>query len=140
MTAETRTMLIELDEKKYEAEITIEPNYEARYGKRSADIYIGGEPDPAWDHPPYTIKGEDPEADAGWRKYNREELRIKRPFAEAAARLIQGADRESLRFDRKTGCSCGCSPGFRVMVDPTKGVYGSVRAHVSVTEVPTSHS
>ena len=58
-------------------------------------------------HPPYSVKGEDAANDAAWREYNRLELQLARA-AIAAAFPEFGA----CTYNRKAGCSCGCSPAF----------------------------
>lgn len=77
-------------------------------------IYISGQPDPDLPTPPYGPKGQNAENDAAWRKYNREELRIMREHVEWALGQLPGRPYAvgDLRFSRKAGCGCGCSPGF----------------------------
>lgn len=86
---------------------------------RKPRIYLSGSAiDPEWEHPPYSLKGEDAANDAAWRKYNREEVRLQKALAErglAALKQTEGFrlfGSGELRFSRKAGCSCGCSPGM----------------------------
>lgn len=81
------------------------------------------------------LKGEDPDMDKLWSRWNRAEVRVMREDAEKtlfAAGIDNGEG--TLKFSRKAGCSlCPCSPGFilenSIEVDvPGKG------AHV-VTEI-----
>jgi hypothetical protein len=68
------------------------------------------------ERPPYSVKGDDAENDKKWRKYNREEVAIMRVFAENilgdATEALDLPNLGKLRYSRKAGCSCGCSPGF----------------------------
>lgn len=73
-------------------------------------VFVSGTPDPDMPMPAYSIKGNDPANDAAWRAYNNREIAIMRAAAAEALDL----DPAELRFSRKAGCSCGCSPGFRV--------------------------
>lgn len=50
------------------------------------------------------------EEDAAWRVFNRQEVKLMKMAAEWGLREL-GHDAK-LRFSRKAGCSCGCSPGF----------------------------
>lgn len=63
------------------------------------------------ERPAYTVRGEDKESDKAWRKYNRAELEIMRERAEDLLRR-NDFSAVNLRFSRKAGCGCGCSPGF----------------------------
>jgi len=66
--------------------------------------------------PLYTHRGDDPENDKAWKSYNRDEVRVMRAFADRAlpdACNALGIDVPiELKYSRKAGCSCGCSPGF----------------------------
>ena len=77
---------------------------------KRARIYVSGQDEPALAEPPMTLRGDYPEIDRAWDKYNREVVKNKRA-------LVAKADLEMLRdvkirFSRKAGCSCSCSPGF----------------------------
>jgi len=69
------------------------------------------------EQPPVSTVGDDPENDKRWRAYNRQTVAIKRTFAEAvlpaACEALGVPHPGSLSFNRKAGCSCGCSPGFQ---------------------------
>jgi hypothetical protein len=84
--------------------------YSYSYRSTKHIVFVGGNPDPSMPMPPYSIKGQDPANDAAWRAYNNREIAIMRAAAAEALEL----DPAEFRFSRKAGCSCGCSPGFRV--------------------------
>lgn len=131
---------------------TIQTHY-AEIGDYDVTVVIRpGEPEPAWsrkkprkarlyvnapdswlppsDHLKFTIKGDDPEMDAEWRRYNNAEIHAKREaikYARAAFSLKSVNDpmhctdnafytadlgSKQWKFSRKAGCSCRCSPGF----------------------------
>jgi hypothetical protein len=72
--------------------------------------------EPSWDHPRFSVKGENENLDAAWRAFNREEVRLRK--------IVFHALGFSGRFSRKAGCSCGCSPAFRAhehVWTPTRG-------------------
>lgn len=67
---------------------------------------------PSWDMPPYGSKrGDGSDADKAWRRYNREELRLRRQVLKRLG--LTG------RYSRKAGCPCQCSPGF--VIDSLSG-------------------
>lgn len=80
------------------------------FEEKKTRVYVNGT-EPEMEQPPNSILGEDPELDAQWRKYNREEIRLMREAAQATIDAI-GWDAGKLSFSRKAGCSCPCSPGF----------------------------
>lgn len=94
-------------------------DYKGRAGRKPRVYASGDAVRPAWEQPAWSIKGGDAELDKAWRKYNAEEIRLQKQVAERAlqALLLQvpgftmygSAD---LRFSRKAGCSCGCSPAL----------------------------
>lgn len=114
------------------------------HGGRYTRTYVSIEDVDLGDHPPYSVKGEDPTNDAAWRAYNHRELvamKLKlsrvRPVLEATFGMAPGAQ---WSFSRKAGCSCPCSPGFilkgyQVKVDhraaPTR-VGGTYRQPVDI--------
>lgn len=65
--------------------------------------------------PEYSIKGENPDNDKLWKKYNRFEVATQKKLIEKAIelKLIPEDVLEGLSFSRKAGCSCGCSPGWK---------------------------
>jgi len=69
---------------------------------------------PDYDHPPFSIKGDDPDNDKAWRKYNRDEITEMRKLLEDVTVFLNDIANGDLtyRFSRKAGCGCGCSPGF----------------------------
>lgn len=104
--------------------------YEAR--KTHGRVFVFGEPSPEQyvdgiDRvPPYSKRGDDPELDAEWRRYNATEAKTVREAAKAA--LVEaGVKFSKVRFSRYAGCSCPCSPG--VVVD---GLPAGTNFYVSV--------
>ena len=75
-------------------------------------VSCGNSVEPDMEMPAYSIKGEDPENDAAWRKYNREELRLMRAIVDPVVKA-EFPKLGKLSFSRTAGCSCGCSPAFR---------------------------
>ena len=69
---------------------------------------------PDYDHPPYSMEGDDPENDKAWRKYNRDKIVAMRELLDDISGWLQSISNGDLkyRFSRKAGCSCGCSPSF----------------------------
>lgn len=64
------------------------------------------------DKPEYTIYGEDPENDKAWKKYNRAEVAIMKTKVTNMLHSFVDFDGVTVKFSRKAGCSCPCSPGF----------------------------
>lgn len=71
----------------------------------------------------YSSKGEYPELDKAWRKFNKAEAAQMKEILEAALPLL-GLQETKFKFSTKAGCACGCSPGF-VALDswPLPGYY-----------------
>lgn len=65
--------------------------------------------------PEYSRKGEDPALDKAWRQYNKAELSIQKRIINQAVRggLLDENFAKELKFSRKAGCQCGCSPGWK---------------------------
>lgn len=93
-------------------EVTKRRKSNGRFGR--IRVFVSGYDEPSWDHPPYTKKGDDPQADADWKRYNREEIRLMREVVEEAVAQdpVLAAQLGRFSFSRKAGCSCSCSPGF----------------------------
>lgn len=68
------------------------------------------------ERPEPSIKGEDPENDKAWKMYNRAEVAIQKKIIERAAEasLIDKDVIGKLKWSRKAGCGCGCSPGWKL--------------------------
>jgi|HubBroStandDraft_5_1064220.scaffolds.fasta_scaffold00014_91 hypothetical protein len=86
----------------------------ASYSPGDVRLLPGDEPLPT---PAYSAQGEDPEADAAWRRYKLAEIAaMKRMLAEAAPLLgmltVRDVTSLTARFSHKAGCSCGCSPAL----------------------------
>jgi hypothetical protein len=79
--------------------------------------YVFGEPSPDTYRddiprsPPYSTKGDDPEIDKEWVRYNRAEVETIRQAAAAVFKEI-GVE-TGMKFSKRAGCSmCPCSPGL----------------------------
>ena len=72
------------------------------------DFGLGSEPE-------YSRKGDNPELDKAWRKYNKAELGIQKELIMHAVShgMIEESLAKELKWSRKAGCSCGCSPGWK---------------------------
>lgn len=98
---------------------TVEP-----YGSRQKHtiLYISNPFSPedlkgsGWNkQPEYSHKGEDLELDKEWRKYNKAELKIQKRIIDQAVQdgLLDKDLAQELKWSRKAGCACGCSPGWK---------------------------
>jgi len=65
--------------------------------------------------PEYSHKGEDKELDKEWKRYNKAELMIQKRIISQAVQdgLLDKDLAQELKWSRKAGCSCGCSPGWK---------------------------
>lgn len=84
------------------AQVCLHPErWDSRERHRSTTVvWVNGKAvEPQFEHPGY---GSD--EDKAWRRYNREETRLRKQVFDQLG--FTG------RFSRKAGCSCGCSPGF----------------------------
>lgn len=65
--------------------------------------------------PEYSKKGENPALDKEWKQYNKAELLIQKRIINQAVRdgLLDKDLAQELKFSRKAGCQCGCSPGWK---------------------------
>lgn len=86
--------------------MTRDNDWSAKYRRARAYIWY---PTEAFcgEHPPYSMKGDDPANDKAWRQFNRKEVAAMRNIMD-----VVGLDVPEWRFSRKAGCSCPCSPGF----------------------------
>jgi hypothetical protein len=85
-------------------------------------VYVAGAGVPDLPLPPYTRKGEQPEVDAAWRKYNQAEIKLERAVIDDV-RKRYGLDLGKLSFSRTAGCSCKCSPGFISNINASLQIY-----------------
>lgn len=76
-------------------------------------------PAPKFAGPPsYSKKGDDPENDKLWKKYNKAEIALMREALQMA--VDKGLAPEFLlksKYSRYCGCTCPCSPGFVFQLD-----------------------
>lgn len=96
------------------------PGYAQR--REKSVIYVSSpSPDEVFGlaQPAPSCKGDDPENDRLWRKYNKAELAIQRGLLQLKrAELLKafGFEGENpdvvFKWSRTAGCSCGCSPGW----------------------------
>lgn len=79
------------------------------------------------EQPLYTLRGEDPENDKAWDRFNRLQVRlIKEPVR--AWLDAHGMSDVKVNWSRKAGCSCGCSPAFIADRELTMSGLGHVRS------------
>ena len=96
-------------------------------------LYVSGT-SPDYDHPPFTMKGDDPENDKAWRKYNRDEIAEMRKLLADVNVFLSDISNGFLKynFSRKAGCDCGCSPGF--VADQTLFFNGRAISQITVAK------
>lgn len=94
------------------------------------------------EQPDITIRGEDPESDKAWDAYNRWEKKVAKEalvgvLSKAVGRKVLPNE---VKYSRKAGCSCPCSPGFvtapelgRELVRATDGASWVGRCDLSIT-------
>ena len=126
MSIETKK-LFECNGVKYEIEFRSLPTFTTR-GERRRDkgrAYVWGGDDVSEDNLEvvakevgaphiYTSRGDYPELDRAWDKFNREIIRNKAAILRAGVMALglQSDVADKAKFSRKAGCACGCSPGF----------------------------
>lgn len=90
---------------------------------RANSIHVDGYRDISTEGLEHTIIGDDPEMDKRWKAHNREVVKAMREVLDHVvnhpefAELPEGLQHvleQRLPFDRYAGCSCPCSPGFKV--------------------------
>lgn len=122
-----------LGKHRYVFDVVVYPNLDDRRKficpKKKGMIHVttSSAVDEVWgvtEHPPYTRKGDDPAVDARWDAFNRLEIELQRQLIDAALPVLY-PDLERVlihrkQFSRKAGCSCGCSPGWRMLEDLTE--------------------
>jgi len=83
------------------------------------------------DHPtPYTRRGEFTEVDRAWDAHNREIVATKRAVLDRVLKqIVDDASELEIKFSRKAGCACGCSPGFKI-----RGLSASIMIHVNIKD------
>ena len=91
-------------------------DYSSRAAFRShkTRVSVSGEDRPTMLVPAYTMRGDDPANDALWRKYNREVVKLMKAVALPVIHEILDDENPTLTFSRTAGCSCGCSPAFKL--------------------------
>lgn len=103
-------------------EVTTSPR--DRFGK--ARVYVWDAPEPEITLPAPKERGVDPENDKAYDKFNRAVVRIQKAHLVAAMEQGLIPNVEGIRFSKKAGCSCTCSPGFIIES------VGSVDYHLKV--------
>lgn len=94
-------------------EFTYEVKAISRDRAGKARVFVWGAPEPDDSNlPAPKERGVDPENDKAYDKHNRAVVRIQKAHLVAAMELGLLPSTEELRFSRKAGCSCPCSPGF----------------------------
>ena len=133
---------ISIDGERYDIEVKVKPDNDGKGAVGRSRLYLWNTPDPedvglATRRPPSSAKGDDPELDKEWRAYNRAERIIMQTVVRhevvqrAANKFGVTLDTSELKFSRKCGCSCGCSPGFILRVTHrANALNGSVAADV----------
>jgi hypothetical protein len=71
----------------------------------------------------YTEKGAYPPLDKAFKKMNAEIVAAKRDALDAALVALGAENIGPVKFSRKAGCSCGCSPGFIFQESWGKAIY-----------------
>jgi hypothetical protein len=109
---DARSLKFEIDGYQFHlmfAEYSTRPDHKTR-------IYVSGADEiTEMEQPPYTTIDDDPEVDRQWRRYNKLELVKMREVLDVGMALIADLlsnQAETIKFSRKAGCSCPCSPGF----------------------------
>lgn len=89
------------------------------------------------EQPEYSKKGDDVELDKAWRKYNKAELDMQKTIINRAVAtgLIDSEFAKQLKWSRKAGCSCGCSPGWRARDFGRKSVWLTVKSPSKEEEI-----
>jgi hypothetical protein len=113
----TKSVYVEVNEEVCVLEYHTNPEpYDSR--RKHTIVYISNPFDPkdfGFDgQPEYSRKGENPELDKAWRKYNKIEVNLQRGIIDQAVKhgMIEEDLAKELKWSRKAGCSCGCSPGW----------------------------
>ncbi len=71
------------------------------------------------EQPAMSVKGSNLELDKAWKKYNKAEIAIEKAIIDKAVEegLIDFELASALKWSKKAGCSCGCSPGWKGVRD-----------------------
>lgn len=100
-----------------------EDHWAGRSAGRSGTIFVYGEREISTEGLEHTIIGDDPEMDKRWKAHNREVIKAKRdvlahvlnhPEFTQLPDDLQKALSSKMGFSRYAGCSCPCSPGFKL--------------------------
>jgi hypothetical protein len=62
----------------------------------------------------YTKRGDFPEVDKAWDKYNRSIVKAERIFVDTVREQLLKDTMGKAKWSKKAGCFCGCSPGWIV--------------------------
>jgi len=127
----------------YQAELVVKSkpgSYGRSHSKHSVYVWSDLEPLEIYGmkEPEYSVKGENPELDKAWRKYNKAEQEIQRAIIQEALTLHPELfdNPEGLKWSRKAGCACGCSPGWKTSVKGMgpREVYITLRTPEKIAE------
>lgn len=111
---ETDTMTINLRPRSSTATRT------EQFAQSKAFVWGTSVPESVMVQPAYTTFGDNAENDKAWRKYNKLEVAAQRDALDEALAALEGVEVArhyadlAPTFSRRAGCSCGCSPGFRL--------------------------
>lgn len=130
---ESNTLTVKLIKRSYTESVTVQ------YSNAKAFVWGTSVPESVMVEPVYTRFGDDPANDSAWRKFNKLEVAAERVALDEALNLLQvlGYEVDGIdpKFSRKAGCSCSCSPGFRLGRRVHVSGLGLVDIYVTVKEV-----
>jgi len=91
------------------------------------------------ERPKVTRRGEFPDVDKAWDAYNKQHKRIVRDAIVATLNEMVGHRYEvkssDVRYSRKAGCTCPCSPGFILSDDLTSALEQACGTAVGIADV-----
>lgn len=91
------------------------------------------------EQPAITRRGDDAESDKAWDRYNKQNVRIVRDAIVAVLQEMVGyrytVTGKDVRYSRKAGCTCNCSPGFILSDDLRHALEQGCRTEVGIADV-----
>lgn len=91
------------------------------------------------ERPEVTRRGDFPEVDKAWDRYNKQHVRIVRDAIVAVLNEMVGyrydVKAADVRFSRKAGCTCNCSPGFILSDDLRDALEDACGTEVGLADV-----